>query len=73
MIPHLTRHKTTFHCNGTFEGNWLRGDERGWRSRHHREHVEGDDRLRPAPTELSWKLELPVIGRGTMSSWRRFT
>ncbi len=23
-------------------GSWLRGDGRGWRSRHHREHVDGD-------------------------------
>lgn len=23
-------------------GTWLRGDPRGWRARHHREHVEGD-------------------------------
>jgi hypothetical protein len=23
-------------------GSWLRGDPRGWRARHHREHVDGD-------------------------------
>ena len=23
-------------------GSWLLGDQRGWRSRHHREHVDGD-------------------------------
>src|SRR5271154_3034747 len=23
-------------------GSWLRGDSRGWRARHHREHVDGD-------------------------------
>jgi len=23
-------------------GSWLRGDPRGWRTRHHREHVDGD-------------------------------
>jgi hypothetical protein len=28
-------------------GTWLRGDPRGWRSRHHREHVEGDYRNPP--------------------------
>jgi hypothetical protein len=38
-----------WHCNGTFKGGWLRGDGRGWRSRHHREHVEGDYRNRPPP------------------------
>ncbi len=31
-----------FHCIGTLKHAWLRGDERGWRARHHREHVEGD-------------------------------
>ncbi len=29
-------------------GTWLRGDPRGWRTRHHREHVEGDYRKPPA-------------------------
>jgi hypothetical protein len=28
-------------------GTWLRGDPRGWRERHHREHVEGDYRNPP--------------------------
>ena len=27
---------------GSTYGTWLRGDPRGWRARHHREHVEGD-------------------------------
>src|SRR3990170_32550 len=31
-----------FHVNGNTYGTWLRGDPRGWRARHHREHVEGD-------------------------------
>lgn len=31
-----------YHCSGTTYGTWLRGDPRGWRSRHHREHVDGD-------------------------------
>jgi len=29
-------------------GNWLRGDPRGWRSRNHRRHVEGDYRNPPS-------------------------
>ena len=33
---------TWYHCVATYQGNWLRGDERGWRARHHREHVIGD-------------------------------
>src|SRR5256885_771098 len=31
-----------YHCTAHTYGSWLRGDPRGWRSRHHREHVEGD-------------------------------
>lgn len=38
-----------YHCIGTTHGSWLRGDPRGWRARHHREHVEGDYRRPPAP------------------------
>ncbi len=38
-----------YHCNGNTYGTWLRGDPRGWRARHHREHVEGDYRKPPAP------------------------
>jgi REP element-mobilizing transposase RayT len=30
-------------------GTWLRGDPRGWRARHHREHVEGDYKNPPPP------------------------
>jgi hypothetical protein len=36
-----------FHCTGSTYGVWLRGDPRGWRARHHREHVEGDYRHPP--------------------------
>jgi hypothetical protein len=31
-----------YHCIGSTYGSWVRGDQRGWRARHHREHVEGD-------------------------------
>jgi len=31
-----------YHCTAHTYGSWLRGDPRGWRARHHREHVEGD-------------------------------
>ncbi|MFO0811398.1 MAG: hypothetical protein U0746_22440 [Gemmataceae bacterium] len=31
-----------FHCVATTYGAWLDGDPRGFRTRHHREHVEGD-------------------------------
>src|SRR5438067_13048428 len=31
-----------YHITIHVYGSWLRGDPRGWRSRHHREHVDGD-------------------------------
>ena len=36
-----------YHCTGSTYGTWLRGDARGWRARHHREHVDGDYRNPP--------------------------
>ena len=36
-----------FHVVITAYGNWLPGDPRGFRTKHHREHVEGDYRNRP--------------------------
>lgn len=36
-----------YHVTGGTYGSWLRGDPRGWRTRHHREHVEGDYRNPP--------------------------
>ncbi|MFW6133090.1 MAG: hypothetical protein ACOC8F_04280 [Planctomycetota bacterium] len=38
-----------YHVNGSTYGTWLRGDPRGWRACHHREHVEGDYRNPPPP------------------------
>jgi len=31
-----------YHVTGSTYGTWLRGDPRGWRTRRHREHVDGD-------------------------------
>ena len=31
-----------YHVTANTFGTWLRGDPRGWRARHHREHVDGD-------------------------------
>lgn len=36
-----------YHVMGNTYGTWVRGDPRGWRSRHHREHVEGDYKSPP--------------------------
>ncbi len=38
-----------FHCIVSTYGSWLPGDPRGFRTRHHREHVEGDYKSPPAP------------------------
>ncbi|CAA9396095.1 MAG: hypothetical protein AVDCRST_MAG64-1440 [uncultured Phycisphaerae bacterium] len=35
------------HCCGSTYGQWLRGDPRGWRARHGREHVDGDYKAPP--------------------------
>ena len=44
-----------YHCTAHTYGTWLRGDHRGWRSRHHREHVVGDYQ-NPPPLGLYAKL-----------------
>src|SRR5215213_6982112 len=36
-----------YHLTAHTYGTWLRGDSRGWRARHHREHVDGDYRNPP--------------------------
>jgi hypothetical protein len=38
-----------FHVTGNTYGTWLPGDPRGWRSRGHRRHVQGDYRNPPPP------------------------
>ncbi len=38
-----------YHLVTTTYGAWLYGDPRGFRTRHHREHVEGDYKNPPAP------------------------
>ena len=35
------------HCIGTTYGTWAHGDARGFRTRHHRRHIEGDYRNPP--------------------------
>ena len=36
-----------YHCVSTTYGAWLYGDARGFRTRHHRRHVDGDYKHRP--------------------------
>ena len=38
-----------YHCTTHTYGAWLPGDPRGFRTRHHREHIEGDYKRPPAP------------------------
>lgn len=58
-----------YHVTSNTKRTWLRGDPRGWRARHHREHVEGDYKHPPPPgkyrdqfeTSKSLLKEPPVI------------
>jgi REP element-mobilizing transposase RayT len=57
-----------YHVNGNTYGTWLRGDPRGWRARHHREHVDGDYKDPPAPGTFA---ELHNQSRELMSFAKR--
>jgi hypothetical protein len=46
-----------FHCTTHTYGAWLYGDPRGYRTRHHREHVEGDYRNPPPPGMYASQFE----------------
>lgn len=46
-----------YHCTGSTYGAWLRGDPRGWRSRNHREHCDGDYQHPPAAGRYSREYE----------------
>jgi len=48
-MPLETPWNDWYHCNGNTYGTWLPGDPRGFRTRHHREHVDGDYRNPPPP------------------------
>ncbi len=43
-----------YHCTVHTYGSWLRGDPRGWRTRHHREHVDGDYKCPPDAGTWEW-------------------
>ena len=60
------------HCTGSTYGSWLRGDPRGCRARHHREHVEGDYKNRPPPgayDELFQRSKSLMKRTGVRLSW----
>src|SRR5437763_8982102 len=44
-----------FHVTAHTYGAWLYGDARGFRTRHHREHVEGDYKNPPPPGKYKEK------------------
>lgn len=48
-MPLETPWNDWYHCNGNTYGTWLPGDPRGFRARHHREHIGGDYRNPPPP------------------------
>lgn len=48
-MPLATPWNDWYHCNGNTYGTWLPGDPRGFRTRHHRQHVDGDYRNPPPP------------------------
>jgi hypothetical protein len=45
-----------YHVTSNTKSTWLHGDPRGFRTRHHREHVEGDYRNSPLPGAYNDKL-----------------
>ena len=47
ILAHMGAWHGWYHVNGNTYGTWLPGDERGWRSRDHRQHVEGDYKAPP--------------------------
>jgi hypothetical protein len=50
---HIPEHawECWYHCMGNTYGTWLPGDSRGFRTRHHRQHIEGDYKNPPAPED----------------------
>ena len=56
-----------YHCTGGTYGSWLRGDPRGWRSKAHREHVDGDYKN---PPPVGKYTELEAISRASMKRER---
>lgn len=47
-----------YHVTVHVYGSWLRGDPKGWRARHHREHVDGDYKNPPAKGKYDNLYEL---------------
>jgi len=54
-----------YHVTVHVYASWLRGDPRGWRARHHREHVDGDYKHPPPKGKYDALFELskPLMKR----------
>jgi hypothetical protein len=79
-LPHPIFHNVVmrgwngwYHCMCNTYGTWLRGDPRGWRTRHHREHVEGDYKHPPAPGtwERTYERSLRLMDRAAVHLTRQ--
>ena len=46
-----------YHCNGNTYGTWLPGSDWGFRTRHHRRHVDGDYKNPPPPGNYAADLK----------------
>src|SRR5262245_49122155 len=46
-----------FHVGSNTKSTWLHGDARGFRTRHHREHIDGDYRNPPPHGKYDEKLQ----------------
>lgn len=46
-----------YHITGNTYGTWLHGSNLGFRTRHHREHIDGDYKNPPPPDKYRRKLE----------------
>ena len=50
-MPLMSGGAALIHAIGTLHGQWLPGDQRGWRSRKHKRHSSGDYKNPPPPKE----------------------
>src|SRR5687768_11144958 len=57
MVSDMGAWNGWYHCTGSTYGAWLRGDDRGWRSRKHHEDVEGDYKKPPPRGKHACELE----------------
>jgi hypothetical protein len=49
-------------------GTWLPGDPKGFRTRHHREHIEGDYKKPPAMIRMMYDTTIQSKQRGNSAA-----